>query len=255
MRRPFSPPSRAKGAPRPTPAVERAQKAERIAASAGVPLDVARQIAAGRLDLNEAVRRLAFADEVNGLMLRHTLDRALATQVAMGHADLAGVMQRRRVDTALAASKDRTVLVAGRELTVCVHGHKSLHLRVISVDSYEIHAMDLESNVEIAVHKTQMKYAFLPVDFKKVRKALEYDKGRRDAVVEPRLRPQERFACSNRRLGLSMDRKAEVSVVTLEGEVFTGSVGWVSRFEFGLCTRQGAEIVIFRHALDDFRET
>lgn len=198
---------------------------------------------------------MAFADEVTGLMARHSLDRALATQVAMGHADLAAVLLRRRVDAALAQTKDRTVLLAGSELTICTHGHKSLRVKVTVVSAYEIQALDLETNAELTVHKTAMKYAFAPDDFKKVRKALEFDKARRDAVVEPRLRPQERFACSNRRLGAAMDKKSDVTVVTVEGEIFTGEVSWVSRFEFGLRTRQGAEIAIFRHALDDFRES
>lgn len=87
-----------------------------------------------------------------------------------------------------------------------------------------------------------------------MKKALSYDKARRDRSIEPVVRPQDRYACSDRRLGVACDRKTHVSAVTLEGEVFSGEIVWVARYEFAIRTRQGAEIVIFRHALDDLRE-
>ncbi len=215
-------------------------------------------MAAGRADLNELLKRMAFQDEVQALMNRHELNRALATQIVLGQANLDQVLTRRRVEAQLAANRARSVLDAaaadGRELTVGIHGHKQLRVKVAAVERYDVVLVETEGGAEHRVHKLQLKYAYAPDDHKKVRKSLDYDKARREAVVEPIPRPQDRYACSDRRLGVALDRKLPVTAVTLEGECFTGEIAWVARYEFGLRTRSGAEVVVFRHALADLRE-
>lgn len=233
------------------------RKTNTIMESSGLPQPLAKMVAGGQLDLNEAIKRLAFQDEVNSLIQRHNFNRALATQIALGQVSKDSMLARRRVEEHLLGSRNRSILeeakADGRDLSVGLHGHRNLRVRVLAVDRYEADIRDLETNQESRVHKLQFKFAFASADFKKVRKAMGWDKVRKDKQVEPVLRPQDRYACSDRRLGLAMDKKGEVTVTTLEGEVFSGQVGWVSRFELGLRTRQGVEVVIFRHALDDFR--
>jgi len=202
---------------------------------------------------------MAVADEVGRLIATHDINRALATQVVLGQAQLEDVLARRRLELHLTANRERSTLDAaaasGKELTLGVHGHRHLRGRVLRSDRYEIAFLDAESGTEQLIHKLQVKYAFDPEDFKKVKKALDYDKERRDRAAEPKPRPQDRFGCSDKRLGAAMDRKTPVVAVTLEGECFSGEVAWIARYEIGLRTRAGAEVAVFRHALDDFRDT
>ncbi len=240
------------------PAEEFDRKVQDLVRSAGIPVELAREVAAGTLDLNDVIKRMAFSDEVERIISRHDLNRALATQVALGHIDLELVLSRRRIAARAAEHKSRSTLedarVSGQELSVGPHGHKTLRGRVLAVERYEVVVAATESGTEERVHKLQIKYAFPAADYKRVKKALSYDKARRDRSIEPVVRPQDRYACSDRRLGVACDRKTHVSAVTLEGEVFSGEIVWVARYEFAIRTRQGAEIVIFRHALDDLRE-
>ncbi|MDP2313004.1 MAG: hypothetical protein Q8P41_08870 [Pseudomonadota bacterium] len=235
-----------------------ARRAAEIAKTTGLTIEAARQVAAGRADLNELLKRMAFQDEVQALMNRHEVNRALATQIVMGQANLTQVLTRRRVESQLVANRDRTVLelamADGRELTVGLHGHKQLRVRVQAVERYEVVLVETEGGAEHRVHKLQLKYAYAPDDHKRVRKGLDYDKTRRDAVVEPIPRPQDRYACSDRRLGLALDRKLPVTAITLEGECFNGEIAWVSRYEFAVRTKAGGEVVLFRHALAELRE-
>lgn len=235
-----------------------ARKAADIAHTTGLPIEAARQVAAGRADLNELLKRMAFQDEVQTLMTRHDLNRALATQILLGQANLDQVLTRRRVEAQLLHNRGRSVLDAaaadGRELTIGLHGHKQVRAKVKEVDRYEVVLVEVENGAEHRVHKLQLKYAYHPDDHKKVRKGMDYDKARRDAVVEPISRPQDRYACSDRRLGIALDRKVPVTAVTLEGECFSGEIAWVARYEFGVRTRSGGEVVVFRHALADLRE-
>lgn len=226
--------------------------------SAGISVELAREVAAGTLDLNDVIKRMAFNDEVESLITRHDLNRALATQVALGHIELDLVLSRRRIAAHATEHRSRSILEeaqrTGREVSLGLHGHKTLRGKVLAVEQYEIVVRDSDSGKEERFHKLRVKYAFDAADFKRVKKALSYDKPRRDRVIEPVVRPQDRYACSDRRLGVAWDRKTHVSAVTLEGEVFSGEIAWVARYEFAIRTRQGAEVVIFRHALDDLRE-
>jgi hypothetical protein len=201
---------------------------------------------------------MAFRDEVQALMTRHDLNRALATQIALGQADLGYVLMRRRVEAHLLANRERSILdtaaADGREVSLGLHGHATLRAKVRAVEKYDVVLVESETGAEQRIHKLQLKYAYAPDDHKRVRKSLDYDKARREAAVEPIPRPQDRYACSDRRLGLALDRKLPVTAVTLEGECFTGELAWVARYEFAVRTKGGAEVVVFRHALAELRE-
>lgn len=249
-----------RGAPSPpSPAQDLARRrAEELVRSHGLDVATARLVAAGRADLNAVLQRMARADEVQRLMAKHGFNRALATQIALGHADLEATLARRRVEEHLESSRRRSILddafASHAELTLGVQGHRTVRGVLTAVDPYEVVIQHADGGAEERIHKVLLKYAFLSADFKKIKKGLEYDNERRERTVEPRFRPQERFGCSDRRLGLAMDRKVQVVAVTLEGECFIGEVAWVGRFEFGVRTRAGGEVVVFRHALDDFRD-
>jgi len=235
-----------------------ARKAADIAQNTGLPIEAARQVAAGRADLNELLKRMAFQDEVTALMGRHELNRALATQIVLGQANLEQVLIRRRVEAQLVVNRGRSVLdeavAAAREVTLGVHGHKHLRGRVQAVEKYDVVFVESEGGAEHRIHKLQLKFAYTSEDHKKVRKGMDFDKARREATVDPIARPQDRYACSDRRLGIALDRKAHVTAVTLEGECFTGEIAWVARYEFAVRTRAGGEVVVFRHALAELRE-
>ncbi len=233
-------------------------KAEQIVKTTGVPLDVAMRVAQGRLDLNEAIKHMAQRDEIEGLMSRHGLERALATQIALGQADLQLVLRRRRVDAHLAEHRNRDVLDAaagsGVELTIGVHGRQLRRVKVLATRAYEIEVLDLETGANELIHKTRIKFACDAQGWQKARKSMTWDDRRKARTAEPVMRPQDRYGCSNRRLGEACDQKADVVAVTLEGESFAGQVSYVARWEFGVRTKAGTDVVIFRHALDDFRE-
>ncbi|GDX81213.1 hypothetical protein LBMAG42_30240 [Deltaproteobacteria bacterium] len=234
-----------------------AAKVEQIRKTTGVPLETARLVALGRLDLNDAIKRMAFADEVTSLMARHELDRALATQVALGHADLQKALRKRRVDALIQASMSRDILEtaakSGAELVLGVHGRQLLRARITEITAYDVHLLDLEKNEASILHKTRLKFACEAAPWQKARKAMVWDSARKLRTVEPITRPQDRFGCSNRRLGEALDRNAETTITLLEGEVFTGHLAWVARWEVGLRTK-GGDVAIFRHAIDDFRD-
>ncbi|MEM6931168.1 MAG: hypothetical protein AAF602_29830, partial [Myxococcota bacterium] len=85
-----------------------------------MPYQMAMAVAHGRMDLNDALERMARRDRVKVLMDRHGLSRALATQVVIGHADLDQVLSRRRLAEHREAFRDRTCLEPDAEITLAL---------------------------------------------------------------------------------------------------------------------------------------
>lgn len=223
----------------------------------GLTLALAQAVANGQLTLNDAVVRLQRDDEASRLVRLHGLERALAMQIAMGHADLAATLTSRRVEAQLAENGFRSVFdSSGPTWSVGFYGQKTRPLVFLHNEQYEVEARDADAPgaQPERVHKTTVKYAYLASDYKAVRKHLDYDKELRAQPAEPHLRPQDRYACSNRKIGAWWDAKTQVRFTTVEGEVFTGEITWFSRFEVGLKTRAGVEVILFRHALADASE-
>lgn len=232
-------------------------KAEKLHES-GMPFQMAMAVAYGKLDLNEALERMARADRVDQLMKRHQLSRALATQVVLGQAALDRVLYRRRMDEHREKNRDRSALfeaqASGAPVALGVHGQSTVVGKVTEVSAYLVSVEGHEP-----VHKLQIKYACAAGVAARVQGSFQWDPELRAAPREPITRPQDRYACSDKRLFRYVDRELQLELVLLEGERIQCVPRWFSRYELG-CTVQidakgtTAELVVFRHALHDIRE-
>lgn len=228
------------------PAIDR--RIEALMRDSGLSRNVATQVALGRIELNDVLKKLALAAEVDSLIRKHELSRALATQVALGQADLEAVLFKRRLADHFEANKARSALQealdADKKLYLALHG-RDVEARIESLDRYE---MKLQGEDE-PIHKLQLKWIAGVMDKKKARRTLTWDDERRGKPVEPVSRPQDRYTCSNRRLFGYLDRQTPIEVRLIEGEIFRGRLSWAGRFEFGLVVKTKVEVTVFRHAL------
>ncbi len=219
-----------------------------------MPFQMAMAVAQGRLELNEALQRMAQRERVERLMAQHELSRALATQIAIGHADLDAVLAKRRMKAHREQNANRSSLDSAAEdkseIHLVLHGQRRVRGHVVSTTPYTFMFQPDGAEPE-EIHKLQVKYAYEPGVWKRVRKAGRLD---RDVVAQsndPIARPQDRYTCSDKRLFRYMDEGTTVKVTLLEGDVFKGKLTWFGRFEFGLQVRGDVEVVVFRHALHD----
>ena len=233
------------------------RKAERLVRDAGIPHNLAWQVATGDLSLNEVLERLARKDKVDGLMRRFGLPKSQATQVALGQADLDSLLKKKRLEEEMTRSRERSFLLeaahGGIPVVVGLHGRRIQKGHVKGVDRYEFSFQDRGASEPESVHKLQVKWACIGDDELKVRKAHKKDPAR-DADAEPVWKPQDRYGCPDKRLFGFLDDGDQVVVTLLEGDRFTGQVTWMGRWEFGMELKKGASVVIFRHALADVRE-
>jgi sRNA-binding regulator protein Hfq len=232
------------------------KRAEELAAS-GMPYQMAMAVAHGRLELSEALERMARGDRVAQLMKRHDLSRALATQVALGHADLEKVLARKRFEDHRTGNRERSLIelaiADGRPRTLELHGRRRVTGRILGQTAYSFQFQEADGPVE-EIHKLQVQAAWDPEGWKAVRKALKTDKRRAAEPKAPVPKPQDRYACSDKRLFRCIDSGTAITATLLEGTQVTGHVAWFSRFEFGVTVRDEAEVVVFRHALDHLKE-
>lgn len=217
-------------------------------AASGLPYHVAVAVAAGKTDLNDALEKLAQRADVDRLMKEHDLTRALATQVVMGHADLKMFLAKRRFEQHRDTHRDRTsVAVSEAPVVLGVFGQRRVEGCVTEGDAYQITITGKEGSE--VLHKLQLKFAYAPDDYKRVKKGFRKDKALSAAPKAPAERPQDRYTCSDKRLFGFVDQATPVDVMLLEGEIISGTVVWFGRFEFGLDVKGGAIVTIFRHAL------
>lgn len=237
---------------------EAAKKKAQELHETGMPFQMAMAVAHGKLSLSEALERMARQDKATALMKRHDLSRALATQIAMGHADLERVLARKRFEAHRAAYRDHSILevhhASGAPLAVDMHGKRRLRGVITAVTPYSFTlAVDGEEPEEI--HKLQAMAAWSPTDWKLVRKVMRTDKSRAESPKGPVVKPQDRYPCSDKRLFAAMDNETPVVMTLLEGLQLAGTVAWVARYEVGLKAKGDAVVTVFRHALDHLRES
>jgi sRNA-binding regulator protein Hfq len=227
------------------------RQADELAAQ-GMPFQLAMQVAQGKVPLNDALERLNQRVEVDRLMKEHELSRALATQVVLGHADLGAFLAKRRFEEHRTANLDRSCLdraaQSGQPLTLALFGQRKVEARVLSTSTYHVIVQE-EGKEPEQLHKLDLKYAYLPDDWKKLKKIVRKDKELTEHPLRPAERPQDRYTCSDRRLFRYLDEDVAVDVTLLEGEILHGHVQWFGRFEFGLGLKGEGDVTIFRHAL------
>jgi len=223
----------------------RARAAELV--GRGMPSHMANAVAHGRLELNAALERMARSDRVNALMNRHGLSRALATQVAIGHADLDQVLARQRLSAHRTEHRDRTCLEPGRTLALALTSGRIVKGVLGEVTPYGFQLATEDATLD--VHKLEAKYSYDPADWKRLKKGVKIDRTAQAAPAAPSERPQNRYGCSDKRLFGYLDGEVEVLTTLLEGERLRGHVRWFGRYEFGMTLRGGVDAVVFRHAL------
>lgn len=218
-----------------------------------IPFPAAVRVVTGQSTLNEVLQEMLREEKIKNLMASHEFNRALATSIALGRADLDTILLRRRKNETLESNYARSCLEVaqkdGRPLGLALHGHRRVRGRVLSVGKYEFQLLEDGAADPISIHKTQVKYGYDPGAFKDLKKFHTIDNHVKKLSMEPILRVKDRHHFKNLTLQRAMDEGTEIEVVSLEGDVFKGQVTWFGRWEFGMRFKGGVEVTVFRHAV------
>ncbi|MBN2799538.1 MAG: RNA chaperone Hfq [Deltaproteobacteria bacterium] len=219
-----------------------------------MPFQLAMGVAQGRVELSEALERMALQEKARRIQKDHELPWSLAVQIARGHVDQEIVLRRRRQTVYAAENPTRSVLdayqVSGAPLRVALVGGEVVEGTIVSVEPYAVMMAPAKEQEAREIHKLSMLYAHPPADWKAIKKAIKSDKKVAALGLVPPPTPKDRYTISTSRLFRYLDTAAEVEVVLVSGDRLQGTVGWFSRFEISMNTK-GGEVVVFRHALHE----
>lgn len=102
---------------------------------------------------------------------------------------------------------------------------------------------------EKGVQKKEIKYCYKDVDAVNINKLLSYDEEIKSQQLKPVELPDQLFHIDSDTMRQSRQDGKPLKVTLREGEVFEGTVDWISPYEIKLVLNDDAKVVIFRHAI------
>lgn len=137
------------------------------------------------------------------------------------------------------------------EMVFCLYDHHSISGTLQGFNKYEFTLRVDGENLEIS--RKDLKFCYKAQDTDKLQAILQHDETIQELELGPVGSPEEGFQIDTRQLVAAREGRDPIEVKLREGEVFRGSVDWESPNEIKLVLRNGAKIVLFRSAVQDFR--
>ena len=101
--------------------------------------------------------------------------------------------------------------------------------------------------------KTDVKYCYKAEDAEQVQSVMRYNKEIKGQKLKPIIQRKKRYDINTRAILHARRNRYLIAVTMQEGEMFRGLVDWVSRYEIKMIFENGSKIVVFRHAICDFK--
>ena len=101
--------------------------------------------------------------------------------------------------------------------------------------------------------KTDVKYCYKAEDATNIQSIIRYDEEIKEQNLKPVIQRKKRYSINTRAIVQARRAWHTIEVTMLEGEVFRGLVDWVSRYEIKMILQNESKIVVFRHAICDFK--
>lgn len=229
------------------------KQAKTMSEQSGIPFSAAIRVVLGKTTLNDVLQDLLREEKIKKLIETHDMNRALATNIALGRTDLNTVLLRRRKNQTLQEHYMQSCLddclAKSTKIALAIHGHKKVIGKLTDVGKYTVQLHEEGTPGPVEIHKTQIKYAYDPEQYKLLRKFMGLDNDVKKMSLTPIMRARERHHFKNLLLQQSIDERREIEVVTLEGDSFHGTVDWFGRWEFALKFKGGIRVTLFRHAI------
>ena len=101
--------------------------------------------------------------------------------------------------------------------------------------------------------KTDVKYCYKAEDAADIQAVIRYNEEIKKQNLKPVIQRKKRYSINTRTIIQARRARHTIEVTMLEGEVFRGLVDWVSRYEIKMILANESKIVVFRHAICDFK--
>ena len=105
---------------------------------------------------------------------------------------------------------------------------------------------------EKIVPKTEVKYCYKDVDAENVIALLRYNEDIKAKQLKPALSQDEGYIIDPETIRHARKDGNSIEIILREGEIFQGTVDWISPYEIKMVLKNGSKVVVFRHAICEF---
>ncbi len=105
---------------------------------------------------------------------------------------------------------------------------------------------------ERIVPKTEVKYCYKDVDAENVIVLLLYNEDIKAKQLKPVPSQDEIFFIDPETIRHARKDGNSIEIILREGEIFHGTVDWISPYEIKMVLKNGSKVVVFRHAICEF---
>ena len=131
-----------------------------------------------------------------------------------------------------------------------LYNHVQLPATVLEMT---LSSLTLNSNGrEQHIAKTDVKYCYKDIDAERVQASVEIDAAVKAQELTQLTADVQAPELDTKAARLARKNGTSIEITLREGEVFRGSIDWVSPYEIKLILANGAKVVIFRHAVYSF---
>lgn len=103
------------------------------------------------------------------------------------------------------------------------------------------------------LQKTDVKYCYKAEVATDIQSIIHYNEDIKTQNLKPIIQRRKRYSINTRAIVRARQARCTIEVTVLEGEVFRGLVDWVSRYEIKMILENESKILVFRHAICDFK--
>ncbi|MCZ6677536.1 MAG: cold shock domain-containing protein [Candidatus Poribacteria bacterium] len=132
-----------------------------------------------------------------------------------------------------------------------LYNNTLLHATVSDFSKYNFVLQEGDETQELP--KTDVKYCYKEEDAEKVKLLMRYNEEIKAQKFEPIVPRKQRYQIDNQAILQARQARYPIEVTMREGEIFRGLVDWMSRYEIKMILENGSKVVVFRHAICDFK--
>ena len=132
-----------------------------------------------------------------------------------------------------------------------LYNHVQLRATLIKFSKYSFILQSEGENQEFP--KTDVKYCYKAEVAEQIQSLIRYDEKIRARKLDPVVPRNERYEIDTQEIWDARRNQQSIEVSIREGEIFHGLVDWVSKYEIKMILEGGGKVVVFRHAICDFK--
>lgn len=218
-----------------------------------IPKPVAFQIARGQKDLSSYLNNNARKSQIRSLARQHDMEGSIAAMVIDGKVGLSKALFLKRWSEYRRRHQQKSVLRAYHDqqtpVWISTSGRLPFASTVVEETEYQITICKEPDGTTETIDKLAIQYIFEEKDRERVLDAVSLTPELAKKNVLPPQRILSRYLMPDHLLFELYESRQVVNLTLLNGIVLRGLIDWIGTYEIRIRLKNGAPVVVLRHAV------